>query len=114
MAAAWLLCAQAGAQKAEGIALTPQMGWNSWNRFQCDINEANIRGMADAMVAEGFVEAGYTYLNLDDCWHGPRNADGFISASTKKFPSGMKALADYVHSKGLKFGIYSDAGRSTC
>ena len=102
------------AQKWEGLAETPQMGWNSWNKFAGNINEQMIRDMADAMVKEGLLDAGYIYLNMDDCWHGQRDADGFIQPDAKRFPSGIKALADYVHSKGLKFGIYSDAGRKTC
>lgn len=105
---------QATAQKWENLAETPQMGWNSWNKFQGNISEEVIKGIADAMVEEGLLEAGYTYLNIDDTWHGKRDADGFIQPDPKKFPSGMKALADYVHSKGLKMGIYSDAGTETC
>ena len=102
------------ARKWEGLAETPQMGWNSWNKFAGNINEQMIRDMADAMVKEGLLDAGYIYLNMDDCWHGQRDADGFIQPDAKRFSSGIKALADYVHSKGLKFGIYSDAGRKTC
>jgi alpha-galactosidase len=97
-----------------GLALTPPMGWNSWNKFACNVNEQTVRDSADAMVASGMRDAGYQYVVIDDCWHGPRDANGFISADRQKFPSGIKALADYVHSKGLKFGIYSDAGRLTC
>lgn len=102
------------AQKYEGLADTPPMGWSSWNKFACDINEAIIRDIADKMVETGLRDAGYIYLNIDDCWHGPRDENGFITADPEKFPSGIKALADYVHSKGLKLGIYSDAGRKTC
>ena len=94
---------QATAQKWENLADTPQMGWNSWNKFQGNISEEVIKGIADAMVEEGLLEAGYTYLNIDDTWHGKRDADGFIQPDPKKFPSGMKALADYVHSKGLRW-----------
>jgi alpha-galactosidase len=97
-----------------GLALTPPMGWNSWNKFACNVNEATVRATADAMANSGMRDAGYVYVVVDDCWHGPRDADGFITADKEKFPSGIKALADYVHSKGLKFGIYSDAGRHTC
>jgi alpha-galactosidase len=104
----------ANAQKFEELAKTPPMGWNSWNHFKADINEQNIKEMADAMVTSGLRDAGYVYLNLDDIWHGERDANGFITCDAKKFPSGMKALSDYVHSKGLKFGIYSDAGCKTC
>jgi len=104
----------ASAQKWEGLADTPQMGWNSWNKFHCDINEDLIKATADKMVELGLVDAGYVYLNLDDCWHGQRDEQGFVHEDPEKFPSGMKALCDYVHSKGLKFGIYSDAGTNTC
>src|SRR3954451_20249953 len=97
-----------------GLALTPPMGWNSWNKFGCNINEQIVRDSADAIVASGMRDAGYQYVVIDDCWHGPRDAEGFITADPQKFSSGIKALADYVHSRGLKFGIYSDAGRLTC
>ncbi len=96
------------------LAKTPPMGWNSWNTFACDINEELIRNTADAMVSSGMKDAGYIYINIDDCWHGERDSQGFIHEDAKRFPSGMKALADYVHSKGLKIGIYSDAGSQTC
>ena len=100
--------------KWEGVADTPQMGWSSWNCFMTDINEDLIKATADAMVDLGLVEAGYVYLNLDDGWHGERDASGFVLEDREKFPSGMKALADYLHAKGLKLGIYSDAGDFTC
>lgn len=102
------------AQKFEGLALTPPMGWNSWNKFDCDINEQKIRQIADAMINSGMKSAGYEYIIIDDCWHGERDSLGFITANKQYFPSGIKALADYVHSKGLKFGIYSSAGFQTC
>lgn len=102
------------AQKWEHLADTPQMGWSTWNKFQGNINEDIIRGIADAMVETALRDAGFTYINIDDCWHGKRDADGFIQADPVKFPNGMKALADYVHSRGLKLGIYSDAGTATC
>ncbi|MBQ0060267.1 MAG: glycoside hydrolase family 27 protein [Bacteroidaceae bacterium] len=113
---ACLLCStlMVNAQKWEGVADTPQMGWNSWNKFQGNINEELIMGIADAMVETGLRDAGYQYINLDDCWHGKRDADGFIQADPQRFPHGIKYLADYVHSKGLKLGIYSDCGRGTC
>jgi alpha-galactosidase len=107
-------CGNSWAQKAEGLADTPQMGWNSWNKFACEIDERLIRETADAMVKQGLKDAGYQYVNIDDCWHGQRDADGNIHPDPKRFPSGMKALADYVHGKGLKLGIYSDAGATTC
>jgi len=100
--------------KYDGLALTPPMGWNSWNKFACNVDEKLIKEMADAMVSSGMKDAGYTYINIDDCWHGERDAQGFIHPNADRFPSGMKALADYVHSKGLKLGIYSDAGSQTC
>lgn len=115
MIACWLLCMpMAYAQKFEGLARTPQMGWNSWNKFGCNVSEQLIRETADAMVASGMKKSGYQYINIDDCWHGERDARGFIQPNKERFPSGMKALADYVHDKGLKLGIYSDAGWKTC
>jgi alpha-galactosidase len=100
--------------KFEGLALTPPMGWNSWNKFACNVDEKLIRQVADAMVSSGMKAAGYTYINIDDCWHGDRDSLGFIHPDPTRFPSGMKALAAYIHSKGLKLGIYSDAGSQTC
>jgi alpha-galactosidase len=102
------------AQKFTELAKTPPMGWNSWNKFACDVNEDLIKQVADAMVATGMKDAGYVYINIDDCWHGKRDSLGFIHPDPQRFPSGMKALADYIHSKGLKIGIYSDAGSQTC
>jgi alpha-galactosidase len=99
---------------ANGLAQTPPMGWNSWNKFGCDIDEAKLRAQADALVATGMKAAGYEYLVIDDCWHGARDEHGDIQPDAKRFPSGIKALSDYVHSKGLKFGIYSDVGNGTC
>jgi alpha-galactosidase len=101
------------AQKFD-LAKTPPMGWNSWNTFACDVNEDIIRQTVDAIVSNGMKDAGYIYVNIDDCWHGDRDSLGFIHEDKQRFPSGMKALADYVHSKGLKLGIYSDAGWQTC
>ncbi|RYE04480.1 MAG: glycoside hydrolase family 27 protein, partial [Sphingobacteriaceae bacterium] len=100
--------------KYQNLALTPPMGWNSWNKFACNVDENLIKQVADAMVSSGMKAAGYEYINIDDCWHGDRDKQGFIHPDPKRFPSGMKALADYVHSKGLKIGIYSDAGSQTC
>jgi alpha-galactosidase len=102
------------AQKFRDLALTPPMGWNSWNKFGCDINEDIIKRMADAMVSTGMKDAGYQYVIIDDCWQGYRDSLGFIHADSVRFPHGIKALADYVHAKGLKFGLYSDAGWKTC
>jgi alpha-galactosidase len=107
-------CTAVYGQKFAGLAPTPPMGWNSWNKFACDVSEDLIRQTADAMVSTGMKDAGYQYVNIDDCWQGQRNSQGFIQPDSKRFPSGMKALADYVHSKGLKIGIYSDAGSKTC
>jgi len=101
-------------QKFDKLALTPPMGWNSWNKFACEINEQKIREVADALVSSGMKDAGYTYIVIDDCWHGQRDSLGFIHPDPTRFPSGIKALADYIHSKGLKFGIYSDVGYQTC
>ncbi len=111
---ALLLAAPAAARKAEGLALTPPMGWNSWNHYGCNIDETLIKRTADAIVASGLRDAGYVYVNLDDCWHGERDAQGMIQPDPQRFPSGMKALGDYLHARGLKFGIYSDAGEKTC
>jgi alpha-galactosidase len=113
-----LLSAAAAAGTADikfpDLAQTPPMGWNSWNTFGCNIDENLIRQTTDAMVSSGMRDAGYVYVNIDDCWHGERDANGFIQPDPRRFPAGMKALADYVHSRGMKIGIYSDAGATTC
>ena len=97
------------------IKSTPPMGWNSWNTFGTDINEQLIRDTADKMVDTGLLNAGYEYLVIDDCWSlKERDENGRLTADPEKFPNGMKAVADYVHSKGLKFGMYSCAGNLTC
>jgi len=97
------------------LAMTPPMGWNSWNAFEKDIDEQKIKAIADAMVNSGMRDAGYTYLVLDDAWMaGERDQDGRLVADPEKFPGGMKAIGDYIHSKGLKYGIYQDRGRMTC
>ncbi|MEZ0050763.1 hypothetical protein ABIA30_001761 [Mycobacterium sp. MAA66] len=97
------------------LAATPPMGWSSWNAFGCGINEQLVRETADAMVASGMAAAGYHYVDVDDCWMAPvRGSEGRLQADHQRFPSGIKALADYVHSRGLKFGIYSSAGLATC
>ena len=111
--AALLLAASAqGAPVAKTAAPTPPMGWNSWNHFAAKIDDATVRAQADAMVASGLRDAGYRYINIDDTWEGERDANGVIHTNSK-FPD-MKALADYVHSKGLKLGIYSSPGDKTC
>ena len=96
------------------LAKTPPMGWNSWNKFACDVSEKLIKEIADAMVYSGMQAAGFKFVNIDDCWQVSRDAHGTIVADAERFPSGIKSLADYVHSKGLKLGIYTDAGRMTC
>jgi alpha-galactosidase len=96
------------------LAPTPPMGWNSWNKFHCDVGDQLIREMADAMVITGMKAAGYQYVNIDDCWQVSRDAQGTIVANPARFPSGIKALANYVHGKGLKMGVYTDAGTLTC
>ncbi|KAI3470951.1 hypothetical protein Pfo_027614 [Paulownia fortunei] len=102
-------------QLSNGLARTPQMGWNSWNFFACDINETVIKETADALISTGLAKLGYIYLNIDDCWSElVRDSKGQLVPDSKNFPSGIKYLADYVHSKGLKLGIYSDAGAFTC
>jgi alpha-galactosidase len=98
-----------------GLARTPPMGWNSWNHFHCDdLNEKLVRQTADAIATNGMKDAGYQYVVLDDCWQSSRDAEGNIVADPAKFPSGIKALADYVHDRGLRFGLYTDAGMKTC
>ncbi|MDE3097769.1 MAG: glycoside hydrolase family 27 protein [Chloroflexota bacterium] len=109
--------AAAGAQTSRadnGLARTPPMGWNSWNHFGCDVSARLVREVADAMAANGMRDAGYAYVTIDDCWQVARDARGVLIADSARFPGGMKPLADYVHAKGLKFGIYTDAGRKTC
>ncbi|TYB40319.1 alpha-galactosidase [Micromonospora sp. AP08] len=98
-----------------GVARTPPMGWNSWNSFGCNINETLIRQSADAIVASGMRDAGYQYVVVDDCWFNPnRDAAGNLQGDPGRFPSGMKALGDYLHGKGLKFGLYQVPVDRTC
>ena len=106
----------ASAQKFDGLALTPPMGWNSWNTFQSNINEKLVLDMADEMVSSGMRDAGYIYLILDDAWMAKERdiTTGNLVADPIKFPRGMKFIADYVHSKRLKFGLYNCAGTLTC
>jgi alpha-galactosidase len=112
----FITCLQAGEVRAldNGLAKTPPMGWNSWNKFGCNVSEELIKQIADAMVSNGMKDAGYQYIVIDDCWQVDRDSQGNIIPDGKRFPSGIRALADYVHAKGLKFGIYSDAGTLTC
>ncbi|GGG63587.1 glycoside hydrolase family 27 protein [Edaphobacter dinghuensis] len=110
-----LLAPAAGHALENGLARTPPMGWNSWNKYACKgINEGVVRETADAMASNGMKDAGYQYVIIDDCWQTGRDAEGNIVVDKEKFPNGIKAVADYVHSKGLKFGIYTDAGTETC
>ena len=96
------------------LASSPPMGWNSWNHFACNINETLFRETADAMVESGMRDAGYRYVNVDDCWQHERDTNGTLQANPQRFPSGIKALADYVHARGLKLGLYATPGSHTC
>jgi len=96
------------------VAASPPMGWNTWNTFECNISESLIEATADAMVSSGMQAAGYQYVNLDDCWMNGRDASGALRWDTTKFPSGIPALASYVHGKGLKLGIYETPNTETC
>jgi alpha-galactosidase len=96
------------------LAPTPPMGWNSWNKFACGISDQLVRQIADAMVTTGMKDTGYEYVTLDDCWQLPVRQNGHLVPNPETFPNGIKPLADYIHSKGLKLGIYSDRGRLTC
>ena len=113
---ALILCQGLASAQVErdSLAQTPPMGWNSWNKFACNVSEELIKSVADAIASNGMKDAGYQYVVIDDCWQVSRDENGNIVADPKTFPSGIKALADYVHSKGLKFGLYSDAGTKTC
>ena len=108
------VCLSAQEKPSANLALTPPMGWNSWNKFGCNVSADLIKGMADAMVKSGMKDAGYQYVVIDDCWQVERDHDANIVPDPQRFPGGIKPLADYVHSLGLKFGIYSDAGSKTC
>ena len=114
-ASAILLLATKTLALNNGLGLTPQMGWNSWNKFGCNINENLIKQTSDKIVAMGLDKLGYKYVNIDDCWNSvERDSLGRMQADPKSFPTGMRAIGDYIHSKGLKFGIYSSAGTYTC
>ncbi|RSD23855.1 glycoside hydrolase family 27 protein [Amycolatopsis eburnea] len=98
-----------------GLLRTPPMGWNTWNTFECNINETLVKQTTDLMVSSGMRDRGYTYVNLDDCWMTrSRDGAGNLVADPAKFPSGLKALGDYIHARGMKFGIYESAGTETC
>lgn len=116
LATAALLTLPAAAQKFEGLALTPPMGWNSWNTFACDIDETVVKETADLFIKLGLKDAGYEYIVIDDGWmEMERDPETLLLVpNKKKFPNGIKTVADYVHSKGLKFGIYNCAGTKTC
>lgn len=107
-----------GVLRAEEQALSavepPLMGWSSWNTYRVNINEALICKQADAMVEQGLQAAGYSYVNIDDGFFGYRDKEGLLHTHDQRFPNGIKPVADYIHSKGLKAGIYSDAGSNTC
>ena len=94
------------------LAATPPMGWNDWYQYECTVSDAIVRANVDVLVSSGMRDAGYQYVNIDACWQGKRDAQGFIHPNSR-FPD-MKALADYIHSKGLKFGLYSSPGPTTC
>src|SRR5918999_5316032 len=122
-AAACLIGAPAAQALDDGLARTPPMGFNNWNSTFCgpQFNEEMIKGMADIFVRSGLKDAGYEYINIDDCWARPQNhplgsrdAEGHLVVDANRFPNGIDGLADYVHSKGLKFGIYHDTGTRTC
>jgi alpha-galactosidase len=102
------------AQKFDNLALTPPMGWNTYNTFAGNFNEQIIRDMADLLVSSGMKDAGYIYIIIDDNWTAERDSLGFLTVDKGRFPSGMQAVSDYIHSKGLKLGLYSDVGYKTC
>ena len=105
----------AGGSGSSIVGATPPMGWNSWNKFACDgLNETVVKKMADAFVTTGMKDVGYQYVNLDDCWMDGRDSSGKIKVNSSKFPSGIASLADYVHGKGLKLGLYSTPNTKTC
>ncbi|HKV51321.1 MAG TPA: glycoside hydrolase family 27 protein [Gemmatimonadaceae bacterium] len=112
--ASWTHAPVMRVRPTDQLALTPPMGWNSWNHFACNVSEQTIRETADAMVASGMRDAGYHYVVIDDCWQVARDSSGALVADPERFPHGIKSLADYVHERGLLFGIYTDAGTNTC
>ncbi|XP_071786704.1 alpha-N-acetylgalactosaminidase-like isoform X2 [Asterias amurensis] len=120
-----MLCAVSTQALDNGLGRTPPMGWMTWERFRCNtdckndpyncVSEKLVKQMADRLVEDGYKDAGYEYINIDDCWSNKqRDAQGRLQSDPVRFPSGIKALADYVHSRGLKFGIYGDYGTKTC
>ena len=111
---ALLVALNGHAQRVDSLALTPPMGWNTYNTFAGNFNEELLREMVDLLVSSGMKDAGYAYVIVDDNWTGPRDSLGFLTVDAKRFPSGLKALSEYIHAKGLKLGLYSDAGYKTC
>ena len=109
----FLVLANACCGLDNGLGRTPQMGWNSWNHFSCNVNDTLIRDTVDIFVAKGLDKHSYKYINIDDCWATTRDSDGNIVPDPKTFPN-MTALAEYIHNNGLLFGVYSDAGTKTC
>ncbi len=110
-----LASAPAASALGNGLALTPPMGWNDWNAYGCNVSEQLVEQTALAMHNDGMQAAGYAYVNIDDCWmSSSRDAGGNLVANPAKFPDGIAAVASYVHSLGLKLGIYEDAGTATC
>lgn len=103
-----------GASSYNGLNLVPQMGWDNWNAFGCDVSEELLLETADAMVNFGLRDLGYDYVVLDDCWSIGRNESGYLVHDPVKFPNGMKHVADKIHELGMKFGMYSSAGVFTC
>ena len=121
----WLLCAllflavftfpSTNAQTNPALAATPPMGWNSWNAFRCNISASLLQQIAQTMATNGMKDAGYQYVIVDDCWAlTSRDANGNVVPDPDLFPNGIKPVADYIHSLGLKFGIYTDVGTKTC
>ena len=103
-----------GGSSSTIVGATPPMGWNSWNNFGCSPSETLLKGVADSMVSSGMSAVGYLYVNIDDCWMSGRDSSGNLVADASKFPSGIKSLADYMHGKGLKLGIYESPASTTC
>src|SRR5258708_1902922 len=102
------------ANNPNSLALTPPMGWNSWNTFRGGVSDTLLHQIADAIVTNGMRDVGYQYVNIDDGWALPHRLNGHLQPDPAKFPDGFKPVADYLHARGLKFGIYSDRGTSTC
>ena len=116
-AASLVFVSAVAAVSAQAAPALPQMGFNNWNSTHCrdEFDEAMIRGIADKFISLGLKDAGYRYVNIDDCWaNWQRDKDGHLQANPKRFPGGIKALADYIHGKGLKLGLYTDVGTMTC